>query len=391
MLTLFLFATSVTSIKVFFFNSTDDNDPVSTAVLQSPRRALPEKFTLCFSMKEDKIARRSPLLIRDKDDKPWIALSIWNEGGRPTLWGEVGKTEWKMFHVFERPWKFWSHICTGIDTIAGTLSLSIDGQPSVTNTFEKLRQGKPTSLAEKLELGLTETSPSSGGTRPFRGKVSNVHLHVFNEAAESIEYLSKSPCKSEGTILAWSDMIFRRNGRNVIEQVEAESEVCQVKIKSYDILLPGKTSWPQADHLCKALGGGTITGVKDVNDIEKFTSQLADIPESCPTVWLPLTDEKIEGFWEDTNLNSEAKFLRWLDGQPNGLQTQNHAALFMENLHFGDFHAKEAHCASCTLTANTILTLRGVCKDSYLGRNSFSRKNVMKILFLRHNIRGSTR
>ena len=80
MLTLFLFATSVTSIKVFFFNSTDDNDPPSTALLQSPRRVLPEKFTLCFSMKEDKIARRSPLLIRDKDYKPWIALSIWNEG-----------------------------------------------------------------------------------------------------------------------------------------------------------------------------------------------------------------------------------------------------------------------------------------------------------------------
>ena len=137
MLTLFLFATSVTSIKVFFFNSTDDNDPPSTAVLQSPRTALPEKFTLCFSMKEDKIDRRSPFLIRDKDDKPWIALSIWNEGGRPTLWGEVGRTEWKMFHVFERPWKFWSHICAGIDTIAGTLSLSIDGQPTVTNTFEK--------------------------------------------------------------------------------------------------------------------------------------------------------------------------------------------------------------------------------------------------------------
>ena len=116
--------------------------------------------------------------------------------------------------------------------------------------------------------------------------------------------------------------------------------------------------------------------IKDDKDIEKVSSQMRKIsstpqamsPCYCPTVWLPLSDEKREEVWENANLNDEAKFLRWEDGQPNGLQTQNHAALFMENLHFGDFSAKEPHCVSCTLSANAILTLRGVCRDSYFGK-----------------------
>ena len=95
---------------------------------------------------------------------------------------------------------------------------------------------------------------------------------------------------------------------------------------------------------------------------------MREIPGLSPTAWLPLSDEKIEGVWENTNLNSESKFLRWADGQPNGLQTQNYAALFTETLQFGDFDAKELHCTKCTFNSKAMLTLRGVCKNSYLGK-----------------------
>ena len=118
---LLLLATTAASIKVFSFNSTDDNDPPSSALLlqDQPLNTLPEKFTVCFSMKQDKIDGRSPLLIRDGNEQPWIALSIWNVGGQLALWVEVGKSEWKTFHVFPRPWKFWSHICGEMDTVTG--------------------------------------------------------------------------------------------------------------------------------------------------------------------------------------------------------------------------------------------------------------------------------
>ena len=112
--------------------------------------------------------------------------------------------------------------------------------------------------------------------------------------------------------------------------------------------------------------------IKGDKDIEKVSSQMRKIPCYCPTVWLPLSDEKIEGVWENTNSNSESKFLRWADGQPNGLRTQNHAALSIENSRFEDYNAEKMHCATCTLKTTAILTLRGVCKDSYLGENWYN-------------------
>ena len=380
LLLLLLFTTTVSSIKVFSFNSTDDNDLLSSAILvQRPTQALPEKFRACFAMKQDKIDGRSPFLIRDINDEPWIALSIWNQGGQLALWGEVGKRDWKAFQVFERPWKFWSHICASIDTVSGNISVSIDGSQSVTKNFEKLVEGKPINLDKKLEIGISDTDPANGGKRSFRGLVSNVHFHI-SDGSNSIEALSKKPCETKGSYLAWSDMNFQVNGDNVFELKEAEKDVCAVQIEFYDIVLPGKTTWIQANHLCKVFGGGAMAEIKDDKDIEKVSSQMRKIsstpqamsPCYCPTVWLPLSDEKIEGVWENTNSNSESKFLRWADGQPNGLRTQNHAALSIENSRFEDYHAEKMHCATCTLKTTAILTLRGVCKDSYLGENWYN-------------------
>ena len=369
---LLLFTTSVASIKVFSFNSTDDNDLLSSALLvqNQPWQLLPEKFTVCFAMKQDKIDGRSPFLIRDRNEQPWIALSIWNQGGQLALWGEIGKRDWKMFQVFAAPWKFWSHICGQIDTLTGNISVSVDGQPSVTNTFAKLKSGKPAHLDRKFEIGFSETQIENGGKRQFRGQVSNVHFHFF-EGSKTPEFLSKTPCKITGSYIAWSDMTFQRNGDTVFELEETEKEVCAVQTNFYDVALPGKMTWVQANHLCKAVGEGTMTEINDDTDLNKFASQMREIPGLCPTAWLPLSDEKIEGVWENTNFNSESKFLSWADGQPNGFETQNHAALVIQTLNYRDFNAEELHCATCTLNTKAMLTLRGVCKNSYFGKKLY--------------------
>ena len=363
---LFLFATSVISIKVFSFNSTDENDQLSSAVLENKSsQELPEKFTVCFAMKQDKIDRRSPFLIRDKNYHPWIALSIWNSGGL-SLWSDI-KGEWLKFQELETPWKFWSHICAEFDTVTGDISVSIDGRLPLTRRSKKLRGGMPEKLEQHLEIGITETSTEYGGKRSFHGKVSNMHFH-FSGKQISLANLSKNPCETQGSYLAWSDMTFKRNGLNVFEVEEKDQEVCDVLPGLYHVLLPGRMSWTSANHLCHVLGGGTMTGVEDEQDINKLAARVKGISESCPSLWLPLSDERKEGVWENTNSNSSAKFLRWSDGQPNGLGLQNHAAVDMENFLFGDYHAEDRHCASCTLKTTTVLTLRGLCKDSYLGK-----------------------
>ena len=164
------------SIRVFSFNSTDDhNEPSSAVLVRGPTLPLPERFIVCFSVKHDKINGRSPLLIRDKNNQPWIALSIWPKypmepGGQIGLWVEVGKSVWKMFRKLSTPWKFWSHICADINSATGNISLAMDGLPPVTKHFEKLKKGKPINIDQKLEIGLSDTDKTLGGRRSSGGR-----------------------------------------------------------------------------------------------------------------------------------------------------------------------------------------------------------------------------
>ena len=97
-------------------------------------------------------------------------------------------------------------------------------------------------------------------------------------------------------------------------------------------------------------------------------SKMSKILVTCQKLWLPISDEKMEGYWENTNEGTKASLLQWADGQPNGLKVQNYAALYMETLDFGDFAAGALNCVSCKLSTRAVLTLRGLCKDSYLGK-----------------------
>ena len=372
-LLLVCFSTSLaTTIKVLSFNSSSKDHLSSALLVQSTTQVLPERFIACFSMKQDK-TERGPLLIRDKNNQPWVALKILNYGGQIALWGEVSQSEWWVFQELTTSWKFWTHICGDFDTVTGNITVSVDGSPSVTKTFERLREGKPANLDRKLEIGKSESALAYGGNSPFIGEVSNVHFHFFDESL-SVETLSGDPCRRKGSYLGWSDMSFVLEGENVFQVEESESEVCAVKPEFYKLILPVKATWPKANHLCNVIGRGNMTEAENDSDLVDIAFAMRNILESCPAVWLPLSDELKEGVWKNTNTNSESNFLNWADGQPNGLRNQNHAVLILDSLTFGDFAAEDEHCVSCTLSTGATLVLRGACKDSFLSKKLFSTK-----------------
>ena len=359
---------TASTMKVFSFTSSVGNVQLSSAVLSNgPSLALPEKFIVCFAMKQDKIDRSSPFLIRDRKSYSWIAPSIWNLGGI-FIWFDLNKGEWLKFQKIEKPWKFWTHVCAHIDSVSGNISVSLNGGPPLTRRSEKLRkEDKPDKLENHLELGITDTQIVGGGKRSFNGKVTNVHFH-YADGLNSLASLSGSPCETKGSYLEWSDMTFTKNGPGVFEMEEDKKEVCHVLPDSYNVLLPVKTTWNHADHLCRVLGGGMMTGIEDDQAMRDLASKVKDGSRSCPLLWLPLSDARKEGFWENTNTKDLSKFLQWGVGQPNGLTTQNHAALDVENLLFLDYSSETKECVSCALKTTTILNLRGVCPDSYLGK-----------------------
>ena len=242
-------ASCVNSLKVFSFNSpTGDPYQLSKAVLlNSPKQNLPEKFTYCFSMKQDKVNGKSPFLIRDRNMQPWIAVSFWKWGGDVALWFEIGKSEWIKSVRVNTSVKFWSHICAGIDTITGNISVSMDGGSIMTKNSKMLTEDiAPKKLDQQLELGITETVDLFGGRQQFHGEISNIQFHLFGEQPSQLTMLSKDPCATKGNYLAWSDMTFSKIGPMVLELTDNEDEVCDVLPESYNIFLPKKTLglWP---------------------------------------------------------------------------------------------------------------------------------------------------
>ena len=112
-------ASCVNSMKVFSFNSpTGDHYQLSKAVLlNSPKQNLPKKFIVCFSMKQDKVDSKSPFLIRDRNNQPWIAVSFWKWGGDVALWLEIGKSEWIKFVRVKTSVKFWGDLLRSVPFI----------------------------------------------------------------------------------------------------------------------------------------------------------------------------------------------------------------------------------------------------------------------------------
>ena len=126
---LILLSSSVVSIKIFSFDPGVDEKLAKVLLEKSREEVLPERFIVCFAMRQNNIDGRSPFLITDKKKQPWLALSIWDVGNQLALWAEVGKKDWKLFHALKVPWKFWTHICADLDTVTGNISVSIDGRP----------------------------------------------------------------------------------------------------------------------------------------------------------------------------------------------------------------------------------------------------------------------
>lgn len=104
---LILLSSCVVSIKIFSFDPGVDEKLAKVLLEKSREEVLPERFIVCFAMRQNNIDGRSPFLITDKKKQPWLALSIWDVGNQLALWAEIGKKDWKLFHTLKVPWKFW--------------------------------------------------------------------------------------------------------------------------------------------------------------------------------------------------------------------------------------------------------------------------------------------
>ena len=94
---------------------------------------------------------------------------------------------------------------------------------------------------------------------------------------------------------------------------------------------------------------------------------------SCEKIWTPFSDEEEEGVFVNLEDGTEAQFLPWMDGQPNGGSLQHSVAIKTSggNTPYMDVSPGAAYCSWCTLGSDLILSLRGVCEHTTMGKYLF--------------------
>merc|ERR550534_898659 len=120
---------------------------------------------------------------------------------------------------------------------------------------------------------------------------------------------------------------------------------------------------------CQVLQG-TTPHIKDMTVLEELVEKLkahAD-KEECLMMWTPYTDRGSNGKFISLEDNSDAEFLPWQDGQPNGEELESGVAIHtlrMPNA-YRDVEEDERLCAACKIKKDFVLQMRGACKDSML-------------------------
>ena len=355
---------SVKSVRVIDFEEAQYASPGSPATLvvltKTPSQELPSRFIICFSTKQSKTDNKAPFILHGEDGTPWLAISFGHSG----LWLDIQKGTWrKAFPVQKPSTHVWMHICADVDTLSGNISVSLNGQLSAVLNSIKLKSNKPKLLKDKIEIGLTNASLSKLSNNQFFGRVANINI-FYPHNKPSIVTMSSKACTG-GDFMDWSTLDFLKKGGNIKVYEEI---VCDEPRISYDILLPILAKWPEAENYCDTLGHGRMTGIHDSDQLNTTSAWVKETQSSCIQLWLPISDRDVEGVYMNTNTGTGESFLPWTPGQPTGDSTQNYVSLYLQENAYNDHVSWQNYCFSCTLSRAKLFKLRGLCKDSLLGR-----------------------
>ena len=140
--------------RIFTFKPSFEKS-ISHATLKNPT-ALTDSFTLCSSFKQNNINDSGIFTINGKDDKTWMFLGTWKSENNFKIWIKVSSV-WNVIENISPFWmNFWIHVCIHADKKSGDVSISLNGEPTLSFNMP-LGAQKAANLQGKFFLGgLTE-------------------------------------------------------------------------------------------------------------------------------------------------------------------------------------------------------------------------------------------
>ena len=345
------------SIQIFRFESSSAQN-ISYGIIKTST-PLPPIFTLCASIKEI-FDEHSFFTLYGELGEPWMILINWVDTDFDiSMWIKIN-TVWVKIRDIDFSWiDSWIQVCVRADTTAGNLSISVNGEPSSSFQITELTVKVSKNLRNKLYIGL---SHHDNGIQQYQGELTNFNMF---SSENDIVNMSANPCELEGDIVN-KDTEWKIVGA-VTERSEEAWKICNRNV-TYRVGIPAKMSWDTATLLCDNLGEGNMTEPQHKQDMKHIISMFEKMNSSCTQVWTPINDEEVEGEFKSSVTGNVVTYQPWLEGMPNGGETQNHVAINMEFKMLQDNHKSELRCSACEINKALKLTLIGVCKDTYFGK-----------------------
>ena len=365
--------------------------------LNNPDVNLPSDFTICSSVSSDTfLGFLSPFQLVHQDGTPWISVRIepaqkdsrrhrmiffvsidfksFSQGLKSFQVGSnvlaSANTEIPLLPL---QW-IWLHSCVAISCDQSHMSVVVNGIKVLEAKIpQKEMTPCPTSLGGTLLL--QKTFINTGYWSQNRGRVTNVNIfHGLTSLARMVATTSGEDCgKQNGDILAWTNSSWSLQGAARWTEVSVE-ELCR-DFSTIQLFTTQRVSKPDdCRHLCRKVHGeGRMTSVETPELLGKLQSRLRSISPKLGSagpmvVWLPISREK--GLWLD-NYTNKTITAGWNQGFPVDDANKKCAILPIRSPGFTNQYcthtaAEGGFYCSCYFPKHPFLTLRGLCKDSYL-------------------------
>ena len=351
-------------------------------------RYLPNSFTICSSSFIGPMREFNHLIIIKSIEKDnWLSLPIgtpiyskntydsYIHMGSESMGTEttIGLYD-KLRLIGLRPWQ-WLHTCISIDDQSKLLNIVMNGYHVFEYTVdETFLSQKPTKVNENIIFGdviwwtMRET---------FLSESSVSNMNIFNGALkikDMVEKTNSENCTKAGDFLSWESMNFDITGEPEIT-FEETKDLCRGDhlLQPYRYFLKERFPWRDCMHICQNINNGRVpatTSLQAVKELSTFVSSITKEPIAS-AIWLPYIDVDKTGDWKDFYTQKSMNKSIIGKGEPNGGNDYVCSSIwagFVSDELCVTLNAKEPFYCVCSFTSTPILTLRGLCGQSYLDK-----------------------
>ena len=318
---------------------------------------LPDKFTLCSSIKQARFDDVGFFTIHGQDSQEWLEMEFEIKKAIK-LTVRQDKDIHRIGKLPNPRLDYWYHICMRMDLNGNKIEVAVNGRLlgkaiiDVTNMPNKLNM--------KLGVGYE-------WNQQFHGSVANTQM--FSDG--NLTALSSSPCESwPNTLLPWDPKRWSVSGPDWVLTEDFDDIFCNLS-DSYDLAIPSRLSMQESLDICKHKMNNSIIPFdfeKDRILFLKYIKWHVNITGgACHFIWTPFSDEHSEGLFVNVNNNKTAELQFWSKTEPNGGRDENLVVIYISREALVDVPDKTLGCSSCRISSSLLLKLDGLCKHSMIG------------------------